>query len=125
MPPDEEIPVGRKRPLRQQSKARIMTASNVYDDIKRQQDAIKEKEERIRKRREGQLQKNEQKKKPTTKKAVPKKPSKTINTRSKSTKFGIEDNECFSCSISWASEKSMLQTKWVGCEGKENTQCPH
>ena len=33
-PPDEIIPAGRKRPLRQKSKARVMTSQEVFDDIK-------------------------------------------------------------------------------------------
>ena len=43
-PPDEKIPAGRKRPLRQQSKARVMSGDEVYNDIRRQQDALEEKQ---------------------------------------------------------------------------------
>ena len=126
MPPMEEIPVGRKRPLRQQSKARIMTGNDVYQDIMRQKDQIKEKEERIKKRKEELAKKkndNEQKKRDTNKRSVQN--SFKTNNRSKRSKSGLEDNECFSCTISWTREQPTLQNKWVGCEGRGNGRCPH
>ena len=52
MPPDEEIPTGRKRPLRIRSKARLMTDEDVIADLQKQRDELKEKEERLRQRRE-------------------------------------------------------------------------
>ena len=121
-PPEEEIPVGRKRALRVQSKARCLTDDDVQEDLQRQRDQLKEKEERQRKRKEElEKKKNEQAKKQVKRKTAVTQPKKT-NPNAKRKNAGLEDNECFSCSIPWAQERSLLKSKWVGCKGRS---CPH
>ena len=49
-PPDEPIPAGCKRPLRIRSKARVMTAIEIYADISEQMNQITEQQLRASQR---------------------------------------------------------------------------
>ena len=44
--PDENIPQGRKRPLRIQSKARVMTSDEVVKDLEQQKKNLEEKQKK-------------------------------------------------------------------------------
>ena len=118
-PPEEAVPVGRKRPLRTKSKARVMTSDEVYEDIQEQERSIRQKEQNKRKRNVSSGKANKGKK--TQKKTnSTEQPSTSRNQLSSDEE--TEGNTCFGCDLPWQSERRILQTKWVGCE---RNGCPH
>ena len=116
-PPAEEIPQGRKRPLRIQSKARVMTAEDVQQDIARQQTDINAKAMKCKK---TDVPKGKGKGKGKGSAAKDKKETRLSETGEN---VGLmEDQTCNGCDRDWDEEREELQSKWVGCE---THGCPH
>ena len=110
-PVEEPVPEGRKRPLRIQSKARVMTNDDVISDILEQQKKLEEKkklaEERKRKRNEKTGSKGQ--------------PSKRKNRRAMT-----GDDFCCNCAIDYDEYPEHVDEFWVGCSGKvDGTDCTH
>ena len=114
--PDDEIPVGRKRPLRIQSKARVMSSDEVYAEIRQKSEELKEKERKKEERRQN-IEENKRKKATAqSKRAQPRAGPSTTRRRNN------EDNVCFICQIEYEDDRVAVQKKWVGCDGRN---CPH
>lgn len=138
-PPDEKIPVGRKRPLRTKSKARVMTSDEVMEDIRLQEEAIENegarKQQRItrlanKKRKTGGAKSTSGTRNdtgvPTSTPSSPV-PSTSGTRRCSSRKSkakkrvsteSFEDNNCYKCSKKFEDDTRENQCKWVGCEEK-------
>ena len=121
--PDENIPKGRKRPLRIQSKARLMTADDVYEDLRKQQENLEEKERKKAQRTATVKSGTKRKSTVSTRSDDADVPSTSglsgaKGKPSKVKKRGLEENNCFICERSWTKERKTLKTKWVGCEGE-------
>ena len=117
-PPDEEIPAGRKRPLRTKSTAQIMSSDEVYSNIRRQRQEIEEKERRKIERQEEAKRKRQNNNEQSRKRANQSRSS----TRNKTARAQVEDNDCFVCELNYDRETEGLKEKWVGCDGPN---CPH
>ena len=114
MPPPQEILVGRKRPLRIKSRARVMTSPEVIKDLENQKNEILTKQ--LAPKNKQLAAKNKQVKKKVTQPVTGKKlaKSKKLNTNK-------EDHHCHVCQERWDEETTCMQKKWVGCE---KTGCP-
>lgn len=97
-PPEEVIPVGRKRPLRIKSTARVMTGDEIYADIQQQ---LKE------------LNSKCGKKGGKGKKAA--KPQKKQNE---------DDVLCYICATECLEENEAVRQLWAGCDTCPNWACP-
>ena len=106
-PPDEEIPAGRKRPLRTKSTARIMSSDEVYSDIRRQRQEIEEKERRKIERQEEAKRKRQNNNEQSRKRANQSRSS----TRNKTARAQVEDNDCFVCELNYDRETEGLKEK--------------
>ena len=111
MPPPEEIPQGRKRPLRIKSSARVMTSQEVLDDLQNQKKDLVNKNNKKRKNNVTYT-KNE----PKTSKKV-----KTKDNKSVTRNLSKEDHHCHVCQENWNEETDVDKAKWVGCETQN---CP-
>ena len=140
-PPDEKIPVGRKRPLRAKSTARVMTGADVIEDLENQQREI----DRRNERREATAQRNVRRRGRGNRRQNPRngggdidgdqpEPSTSVRTMQvrrtsirsanrRTRNVGNEDdNVCFVCNVNFYRESKVNKDKWVGCDGNE---CPH
>ena len=115
-PPDEKIPAGRKRALRVQSKARMMSGDEVYQDIKCQQDLLEEKQ-RQQADKKAAL---EEKKKAT---AASSKRNKKRTRRQESQDSEEEESLCQLCGANFYAQNKHKQTKWAGCDSCDNWIC--
>ena len=123
-PPDEEILPGRKRPLRIQSKARVMTADDVIEDLATQREIVLSKQQKkndlAAKRKEKCLAKSNvnAKRKKRSGTAQPKRTNKVVKN---SNNDGLEENHCYICDINWEDASTESKLKWAVCE---NDGCP-
>ena len=145
--PDEKILSGQKRPLRIKSKARVMTADETIEDLKKQEEELKlkaaRKEERLAAKRNKSAKVGQCSR--TTKEIGTKKCNKKTKGSStsvvnqsilsqpsgsksgekkKSARFAgnKEDNNCYKCEVNFYDVSNVNQKKWVGCE---TLRCPH
>lgn len=148
-PPEAKIPVGQKRPLRIQSKARVLTASDVQEDLIRQEEEIEAKRARREERMTKRSAPTRQNRRVTRTNAnarpavdlpagntsstaehlvTPKctaTRSQQNNSRNKQRRTAAineEDDFCYLCNSNYDEATRAEQLKWVGCETED---CPH
>lgn len=122
-PPDAKIPVGRKRPLRIKSKARIMTAPEVVEDLVRQEEEIELRTARTAGKKTGQKTSRPPGREGTVMQKDQASSSSSSSKKKKtSVRTTLEDNNCYICEINFYDVPRLSQRKWVGCE---TNGCPH
>ncbi|KAJ8041607.1 hypothetical protein HOLleu_12474 [Holothuria leucospilota] len=133
-PPKEDIPQGRKQALRMKSKARVMTADEVLEDIEKQKKELEEKqrkkEERLkeRERKKAEKEKQEAEKRKRKEEAEARKKAKNEKTKSmkqlnvtetvpvqEDSDDDQEDDFCSVCSKDFCDDPPEEQEQWVGC----------
>lgn len=144
--PPEEVPTGRKRPLRIKSQARVMTANEVYEDLQKQKEELelkRKKQEELANRRKSITLKNKSTKnihvtETSNSNASQVSLENSLPTRTRphrilkpsqrllqsSLNIGQSEDECFSCNFFWDEEPKNLQLKWAGCDNCFHWICP-
>ena len=104
-PHEEDVPEGRKRPLRIQNKSRVMTHDDVIRDIAEQRRKIEDKKRLAEERKR----------------------SEKASSRGRASKRGSRrvtagDDFCCVCAIDYEDLSELVDEFWVGCDG---TDCTH